>query len=74
MAVGFIRSSLSDMTGNSSGSPPAACTPRLTAAASVVSPRSHRFRSLAVHAIPISGFRERPEHAATRPRAGPPGG
>ena len=47
--------SLSDMTGNATGSPPAAVTPRRTAAARTVSPRSHRFRPLAVHAIPITG-------------------
>ena len=41
---------------NRSGSPPAARTPRRTASASAVRPRSHRFRSLAVHAIPITAL------------------
>src|SRR5579872_1224637 len=69
MAVGFIRSSLSDMTGNSSGSPPAAETPRRTAVASSDNPRSHRFRSLAVHAIPISGRRDPEDRREPNPAA-----
>src|ERR1700687_4444412 len=55
MALGFIRSSPSDIEGNSTGSPPSARTPSLTKGARSRSARLHGFRSLAELEMPITG-------------------
>ena len=59
-------------TGNSSGSPPACQTPRLTAAISSGRRRWQWLRSLAVSMMPDDGLRERFAAQAHRPREGAP--
>ncbi len=65
---------------NSSGYPPAACTPSLTALASRSSDRLHGVISFQLDATPICGFAQsvvthtdRAEHAAGRGRLQPVG-
>ena len=60
IVVGFVSISLSEIVGNSSASPPAACTPRLTAATRVSKWRLQLTNSECELAIPITG---RPEMA-----------
>ena len=55
IALGFIRSSPSEIVGNSAGAPPAARTPSATATASCRSGRLHGLSWLAELAIPITG-------------------
>ncbi len=55
MLVGLRKTSPSDVTGKSSGSPPAASTPRLTASISSGTPRWQLLKPLAVQVMPIVG-------------------
>ena len=55
IAVGFMNSSPSEMVGNSSGRPPAARTPRLTASATSRRFMLQLFNSLHEFAMPITG-------------------
>ncbi len=55
IALGFIRSSPSDIVGNSTPAPPAASIPSLTGPTRSRSGRLHGFSSLAEFAIPITG-------------------
>ena len=56
IALGFMRSSPSEMVPNSAPIPPASVMPAFTSAASSFSGRLHGFRSLAEFAIPITGW------------------
>ena len=55
IAVGFIRTSPSEITGNSRGNPPAIRTPRLTASATWRRWLLQLFSSLQLLAMPITG-------------------
>ena len=55
IALGFIRSSPSEIVGNSTPTPPAASTPSRTGATRSRSGRLHGLSSLAEFAIPITG-------------------
>ena len=56
MAVGLIRVSPNDMTGNSTGKPPAAITPFLTDSASSRKCALQGVNSLQVLQMPITGL------------------
>ena len=56
MLVGDRNTSPSEMTGKSSGSAPAASTPRLTASTSSGTPRWQLLKPLAVWVMPTTGF------------------
>ena len=62
IVVGFVSISLSEMVGNSKGSPPAWCTPRLTASISSPKWRLQLTSSECELAMPITG---RPEIEAS---------
>ena len=56
MLVGLRKTSPSEITGNSSGSPPAASTPRFTASISSGTPRWQLLKPLAVAVMPMIGL------------------
>src|SRR5215471_19048300 len=58
IAVGFINVSPKDITGNSTGNPPASYTPRFTHSARSLKCALHGVSSLHVLQIPITGLPE----------------